>query len=86
MHLIYLVLSQMPASTLVGRYAKLPKIGSPVDGKLWSQLQAAFKVIEIDFIVTGPEDRWMVDQVEVIAEEIASDHRPVIAVLRPPLD
>ena len=42
--------------------------------------------IEIDFIVTGPGDRWTVDRVEVIAEEIASDHRPVIAVLRPPLD
>ena len=42
--------------------------------------------IEIDFIVTGPGDRWAVDRVEVIAERIASDHRPVIAVLRPPLD
>lgn len=42
--------------------------------------------IEIDFIVTGPGDRWTVDRVDVIAEGIASDHRPVIAVLRPPLD
>lgn len=42
--------------------------------------------IEIDFIVTGPADHWMVDEVEVIDEAIASDHRPVIAVLRPPAD
>lgn len=42
--------------------------------------------IEIDFIVTGPGDRWTVDQVEVVAESVASDHRPVIAVLRPSSD
>ena len=65
MHLIYLVLSQMPASTLVGRYAKLPKIGSPVDGKLWSQLQAAFKVIEIDFIGFDKDGDRCVDYKEI---------------------
>ena len=42
--------------------------------------------IEIDFIVTGPGEGWTVDRVEVIAEDEASDHRPVVAVLRPPLD
>ena len=39
--------------------------------------------IEIDFIVTGPNGRWKVDDVEVLEESIASDHRPVIAVLEP---
>ncbi len=42
--------------------------------------------IEIDFIVTGPGDRWTVDEVEVIDESMASDHRPVIAVLQSPAD
>ena len=37
--------------------------------------------IEIDFIVTGPSDHWKTNQVEVLEESIASDHRPVIAVL-----
>ena len=41
---------------------------------------------EIDFIVTGPGEGWTVDRVEVIAEDEASDHRPVVAVLRLPLD
>ena len=42
--------------------------------------------IEIDFIVTGPGDHWTVDEVEVIDEGVASDHRPVIAVLQSPKD
>ena len=42
--------------------------------------------IEIDFIVTGPAGRWKMDEVEVLEESIASDHRPVIAVLEPIVD
>ena len=42
--------------------------------------------IEIDFIVTGPAGRWKMDEVEVLEESIASDHRPVIAVLEPVVD
>ncbi|MCP4837556.1 MAG: metallophosphoesterase [Phycisphaera sp.] len=37
--------------------------------------------IEIDFIVVGPPERWRIDEVVVIDETIASDHRPVRAVL-----
>lgn len=37
---------------------------------------------EIDFIFTAPAARWRADSVGVIAELVASDHRPVLAVLR----
>lgn len=36
---------------------------------------------EIDFIFMAPADRWTARSVEVIAETMASDHRPVSAVL-----
>ena len=42
--------------------------------------------IEIDFIVAGPAGRWEMDDVKVLKESIASDHRPVIAVLEPIID
>lgn len=38
-------------------------------------------VKEIDFLFTSPAERWRVDSVAVVEERMASDHRPVIAVL-----
>lgn len=38
--------------------------------------------IEIDYIFCGPPDRWRVEDVEVVDEPMASDHRPVRADLR----
>ncbi len=38
-------------------------------------------VKEIDFIFTSPAGRWRVDSVAVVEERMASDHRPVMAVL-----
>ncbi len=37
---------------------------------------------EIDFIVAAPRAAWRESQAEVVAEAMASDHRPVRAVLR----
>lgn len=37
--------------------------------------------IEIDFIFAAPETRWSVSDVKVIDEPVASDHRPVFAVV-----
>lgn len=34
---------------------------------------------EIDFIFVAPSERWRVIRVEVVAEAVASDHRPVLA-------
>ena len=42
-HLIYLVLSKWPGNTLAGKYAHLENFRA-YDGRLWSQLQATFKV------------------------------------------
>lgn len=38
---------------------------------------------EIDFIVAGPRGGWRVGDVTVVAERLASDHRPVVATLTP---
>lgn len=59
---------------LLGREATKPAVAS-------GTFPADDPRIEIDFIVTGPDDRWRIDEVEVIDEAIASDHRPVVAVL-----
>jgi endonuclease/exonuclease/phosphatase family metal-dependent hydrolase/dienelactone hydrolase len=37
---------------------------------------------QIDFVLTDPTDRWRVVKTEVIDEPIASDHRPLLAVLQ----
>lgn len=36
---------------------------------------------EIDFIFCAPADRWEINSCHVIDEKLASDHRPVFAVL-----
>jgi endonuclease/exonuclease/phosphatase family metal-dependent hydrolase len=38
---------------------------------------------EIDFIFAAPGDAWRVETVDVVAESVASDHRPVFAELVP---
>lgn len=38
--------------------------------------------VEIDFIFAAPKSKWSVQKVKVIDEPIASDHRPVLAVLQ----
>ena len=38
---------------------------------------------EIDFIFGGPPEMWGVRESRVVAEPVASDHRPVLAVLEP---
>lgn len=39
---------------------------------------------EIDFVFTGPGDRWEVLEARAVDERVASDHRPVLAVVRIP--
>lgn len=38
-------------------------------------------VKEIDFVFASPRDGWRVHEVRVVAETLASDHRPVLAVI-----
>jgi endonuclease/exonuclease/phosphatase family metal-dependent hydrolase len=35
----------------------------------------------IDYVLYQPEDAWRVVEVQVVAEEVASDHRPLLVVL-----
>jgi endonuclease/exonuclease/phosphatase family metal-dependent hydrolase len=37
---------------------------------------------QIDFVLCYPPDRWHVTEVKVLDEAVASDHRPILAVLR----
>src|SRR5690606_30670121 len=39
---------------------------------------------EIDFVFAGPEPNWAVLEARVVDEPLASDHRPVLAVVRLP--
>lgn len=39
-------------------------------------------VKEIDFIFGGPKGRWRMGAARVVAERVASDHRPVVAEVR----
>ena len=36
----------------------------------------------IDFVLVRPAERWQVVEVRVLEEQVASDHRPLLAVLR----
>ncbi len=36
---------------------------------------------EIDFVYAAPRERWRIGEVRVVDERMASDHRPVLAVL-----
>lgn len=38
---------------------------------------------QIDYILYRPADRWEVVEVRVLEEAVASDHRPILAVLKP---
>jgi endonuclease/exonuclease/phosphatase family metal-dependent hydrolase len=51
----------------------------PVGGNLTFPASAPIK--EIDLIEAAPPSRWDVSEVRVVDERMASDHRPVVAVL-----
>ena len=36
---------------------------------------------KIDYVMFRPRERWRVVSIEVLDERVASDHRPVVAVL-----
>lgn len=37
---------------------------------------------KLDYVLTRPADVWQVVEVQVVAETVASDHRPVLAILK----
>jgi endonuclease/exonuclease/phosphatase family metal-dependent hydrolase len=52
----------------------------PRDARL--TFPASEPTVEIDYIFTWPKDAWTAESTSVVDERLASDHRPVLAVLR----
>ena len=55
------------------------EIAKPVTARLTYPSPAPVK--EIDFVFASPRDDWLVHEVRVVEETLASDHRPVLAVI-----
>ncbi|MBI5849570.1 MAG: endonuclease/exonuclease/phosphatase family protein [Planctomycetes bacterium] len=55
------------------------EIAKPAAARLTYPAPAPVK--EIDFVFASPTDGWRVHEVRAVAETLASDHRPVLAVI-----
>lgn len=73
-------LNDVPGSPTVALFrARAHEAAKPDDRRL--TFPSARPEREIDFIFAAPADHWRVTDVEVVAETVASDHRPVVAEL-----
>ncbi len=52
------------------------------EGKTLLTIPAAKPARQIDYVLFRPAPKWEVTDVRVIDEQVASDHRPILAVLR----
>jgi endonuclease/exonuclease/phosphatase family metal-dependent hydrolase len=69
-----------PGSRTLGLFAERTRAASkPADARFTYPADVPTK--EIDFVQAGPPARWRVHGVQVVDERIASDHRPLLAVL-----
>ncbi len=69
-----------PGSRTLGLFtARATEVVKPRDNRL--TFSSTEPVKEIDFIFTAPKDVWRVNEIRVIDERVASDHRPVLSVL-----
>lgn len=68
-------------SRTLGLFAELAKEAKKPEADRFT-FSATKPQQEIDFIFMAPRDQWSVDEVRVIDEPVASDHRPVLAVGR----
>ncbi len=57
--------------------------GSATAGKPIPTFPSEKPANQIDYILFKPKDRFFVQQVKVLEEPVASDHRPIFAVLQP---
>jgi endonuclease/exonuclease/phosphatase family metal-dependent hydrolase len=73
-----------PDSKPIAEFAKEWKIAGwdGADAKAILTFPADKPDRRIDYVMYRPADRWKVAEVRVLDEEVASDHRPVLAVLR----
>ena len=76
-------LNDVPGSrTLELFHARAREATKPDGGRL--TFPSGKPVKEIDHVFAAPRDRWRIREVRVAAEPLASDHRPVLAVLHGP--
>ena len=72
-------LNASPDSQVMTEFAKAWKRANAEDLKTYP---SANPEKQIDYVLLRPANRWEVVEVRVLEEAIASDHRPVLAVLR----
>lgn len=72
-------LNASPDSQVMAEFAKTWKRANDQDLKTFP---SANPDKQIDYILVRPADRWQVVETRVLEEPVASDHRPVLAVLR----
>lgn len=69
-----------PGSRTIGLFtARAAEAVKPRDNRL--TFSSTEPVKEIDFIFMAPREAWAAGEVRVIDEKVASDHRPLLAVL-----
>jgi endonuclease/exonuclease/phosphatase family metal-dependent hydrolase len=73
-------LNAMPDSRPIKEFEKEWKIAG--DDASILTFPADHPVRRIDYVMYRPEGKWEVDEVRVLDEPVASDHRPVLTVLR----
>lgn len=80
-------LNVLPESRVIGEFARHWKIAGAIEP--WSDRTKNYLTFPadkpnrwIDYIMVYPPRRWRVVEVRVIEEAVASDHRPLLAVLR----
>jgi endonuclease/exonuclease/phosphatase family metal-dependent hydrolase len=80
-------LNAMPESRVIAEFAKHWKIAG-MDEKATHGTKSPLTFPSdrpdrwIDYVLVRPADRWEVSDVRVLDEPVASDHRPLLAVLR----
>ena len=52
------------------------------DGKTLKTFPSISPGRQLDYVLFHPRDRWKVVEIQVIPEKIASDHRPILVVLK----
>jgi endonuclease/exonuclease/phosphatase family metal-dependent hydrolase len=82
-------LNAEPDSRVIREFEKYWKIAGRDDGQLTDGSNRLLTHPSdkpqkwIDFVLVRPAERWQIVKVSVLDEPVASDHRPLLAVLRP---
>jgi endonuclease/exonuclease/phosphatase family metal-dependent hydrolase len=77
-------LNAMPDSRVIAEFEKHWKIAGAFDGtnKPLRTFPSDKPDRWLDYVLIRPSDRWEIAEVRVLDEPVASDHRPLLAVLR----